>query len=294
MTRVVGIGGGHGLATTLRAARLYADDIAAVVTVADDGGSSGRLTRDLGIPPPGDIRRCLCALASKEDVAALYEHRFGSGDLTGHPAGNLIIAALAEMTGDFGYAVRRAGSLLGAVGSVYPATSALVGLHARVDGGVVAGQVAVAQSPAPIRAVYLDPVDPPAHPDAVAAILAADQIVLGPGSLFTSLIATVLVPGIRDALQQTKARRIFVFNTRRQKGETEHLDAAAHVHAVLDHAGEAAVDVVLFQDPEIPEEGMRLDLSSLPPHLEIVGARVASSDGTHEPALLADALRRLV
>lgn len=293
MTRVVGIGGGHGLAATLRAARLYADEVDAVVTVADDGGSSGRLTRDLGIPPPGDIRRCLCALASDEEMASLYEHRFGSGDLTGHPAGNLIIAALAEMTGDFAEAVARAGTLLGATGSVYPASTSLVELRAHVAGGVVSGQVAVAQSEAPIQTVYLHPADPPAHPDAVDAILGADQVVLGPGSLFTSLIATLLVPGIRDALQRTGARRIFVCNTRRQKGETEDLDAAGHIHALIGHAGPSSIDVALIHTPELPGEGIRLDRSAISEHVEVVEADVAAPDGAHDPARLAAALKVL-
>jgi uncharacterized cofD-like protein len=190
----VGIGGGHGLAASLRAGRLYAREIAAVVTVADDGGSSGRLTRELGIPPPGDIRNCLVALAEESEMTRLFQHRFDSGALTGHTAGNLIIAALTEMTGDFAAAVETAGEILGAGGRVFPATTALVQMGARVEGGEISGQVAVAQTPTPIQAVYLEPPDPPAHPGAVEAIRGADQVVLGPGSLFTSLIATLLSP----------------------------------------------------------------------------------------------------
>lgn len=293
--KVVGIGGGHGLAITLRAATSYADDVSAVVTVADDGGSSGRLTRELGIPPPGDIRNCLVALASDERMAELYQHRFESGELTGHAAGNLIIAALAEMTGDFGSAVAAAGEQLGARGRVFPATTTLVDLHARVAGGVVRGQVAVARSSAPIQAVYLDPDDPPAFEGAVEAILAADQVVLGPGSLFTSLIATLLVPGIRRAVQQTRATRVFVCNTRRQKGETEDLDAASHVEAVLAHAGAFSVDVAVVQSPELPREGVALDRSALDySGVKVVEADVAGEDGSHDPAKLAATLRELV
>jgi uncharacterized cofD-like protein len=288
--KVVGIGGGHGLAATLQAARRYAEDIVAVVTVADDGGSSGRLTRELGIPPPGDIRNCLVALANDRELAALYQHRFQQGALTGHTVGNLLIAALTERTGSFAEAVQRAGRLLEAEGRVFPATSALVELHALIDGEEVKGQVAVAQAEGPIEAVYLAPSDPEAHPEAVRAILEADQIVLGPGSLFTSLIATLLVPGIRTALQQTKGRRIFVCNTRAQKGETEGLDAAAHLGALLAHAGAWSVDTVVVQDPVHPTEGIPTggdgDFEGIP----VVRADVASPSGGHDPDRLADVL----
>lgn len=292
--KVVGIGGGHGLAATLRAARLYADEIAAVVTVADDGGSSGRLTRDLGVPPPGDIRNCLVALAERTELADLFQHRFGSGALTGHTVGNLVIAAMTEMTGDFAAAVREAGRVLGAVGTVHPATSALVELMARVEEGEIKGQVAVAQTKSPIQAVYLDPPEPPADPAAVTVIGDADQIVLGPGSLFTSLIATLLVPGIRTALQETSARRVFVCNTRMQKGETEGLAASDHVQALLAHVGPSAADVILVQAPEIPVDGVRVDQEALEfLGIEVVEANIATSEGAHDPDALAAALREL-
>lgn len=292
--KVVGIGGGHGLASTLRAARLYADEIAAVVTVADDGGSSGRLTRELGVPPPGDIRNCLVALADHSELAELFQHRFASGALTGHTVGNLIIAALTETTGDLALAVHEAGRLLGAVGTVHPATSALVGLMARVEGGEIKGQVAVAESKSPIQAVYLDPPEPPADPVAVHAIMGADQIVLGPGSLFTSLIATLLVPGIRRALQETKARRVFVCNTRMQKGETDGLTASDHVQALMAHAGPFVVDVVLVHCPEVGVDGVTVDRAALDfLNVEIVEGDIATPDGSHDPERLARGLSRL-
>ena len=292
--KVVGIGGGHGLAATLRAARRYADEIAAVVTVADDGGSSGRLTRELGIPPPGDLRNCLAALSDDRDMVALYQHRFQSGELTGHPAGNLIIAALAEMTGDFARAVEMAGLLLGARGRVYPATTALVDLHARVEGRVVRGQAAVGRASAPIQAVYLDPPDPPAHAAAVEAILGADQVVLGPGSLFTSLIATLLVPGVGAAVRETNAARIFVCNTRRQKGETEGMSAVSHLEAVLAHAGPFSMDVVVVQSPELPEDGVPVDPSEVSfSGVRVVAADLADPSGAHDPTRLAEVLGHL-
>jgi uncharacterized cofD-like protein len=292
--KVVGLGGGHGLAATLTAARIYADEIAGVVTVADDGGSSGRLTRELGVPPPGDIRNCLVALAANEELGRLFQHRFDTGALTGHTVGNLVIAALTEMTGDFAEAVRRAGELLDATGTVLPATTELVTLFARVNGGEVKGQVAVAQSKTPIQAVYLEPGEPTAHPRAVEAILAADQVVLGPGSLFTSLIASLLVPGIRTALQDTTARRVFVCNTRMQKGETEGLDAASHVQALLAHAGAFCVDTVIVQSPQLPHEGVVVDDKALQfLGIEVIAANVAAPDGAHDPAALAAVLKEL-
>ncbi|MFN2389047.1 MAG: uridine diphosphate-N-acetylglucosamine-binding protein YvcK [Actinomycetota bacterium] len=292
--RVVGLGGGHGLASTLRAARLYASDVAAVVTVADDGGSSGRLTRELGIPPPGDIRNCLVALSNDSELARLYQHRFESGALTGHPAGNLLIAALTEMTGDFAGAVDRAGRLLGARGRVYPATTDLVELNARVDGGVIEGQANVASTEARIHAVYLDPPEPRAHPPAVEAIAAADQLLLGPGSLFTSLIATLLVPGIKDAVQGARAQKVFLCNARMQKGETEGLDAAAHLEALLAHAGEGSVDVMVVQSPPHPDVGVPVDRAALERlGASVVEVDIAGEDGGHDPTRLAACLKEL-
>lgn len=293
--KVVGIGGGHGLATTLEAARLYADDITAVVTVADDGGSSGRLTRELGILPPGDIRNCLVALSDDVELARLFQHRFSSGALTGHTVGNLVIAALTEQTGDFAAAVEAAGRLLSARGHVFPATTEHVDLRARVDGGVVKGQVAVAQSRAPIQAVYLKPPDPLAYAPAVDAIADADQVVLGPGSLFTSLIATLLVPDVARALRETHARRVFVCNSRMQKGETEGLPASAHVEAVLAHAGPYSLDAVVVQSPVVAADGVVVDDDALAfSKIEVVRADVARADGGHEPRRLADVLAGLV
>ncbi len=293
--KVTGIGGGHGLAATLRAARAYADDVQAVVTVADDGGSSGRLTRTLGIPPPGDIRNCLVALAADEDLAEVYQHRFSAGPLRGHSVGNLLIAALTEITGDFAAAVERAGDLVKAQGRVHPATNQLLTMEARVSDGVVKGQVAVAQAQQRIQAVSIEPADPPADPAAVRAIVDADQVILGPGSLFTSLIATLLVPGIRNALLQTDAARIFVCNNRMQKGETQGFDASAHLEALLGHTGPGAVDYVVVQSPPRGEDHVNVDERAI----ESLGPRVVSADvtderGVHDPELLAKVLAQIV
>lgn len=290
--KVVGIGGGHGLATTLKAARLYADEVSAVVTVADDGGSSGRLTSELGIPPPGDIRNCLVALSGGGPLADMFQHRFTKGTLEGHPIGNLVIAALAEMRGNFAEAVEEAGRLIGADGHVYPSTTDLVQLSALVEGGVVDGQVAVAQTSAPIRSVHLRPSSPAAHPQAVFAILEADQVVIGPGSLFTSIIASILVPGIRKALADTKARRVFICNARPQPGETEGFDVVDHLEALVRHAGEGSVDAVVVQSPAA-ESPVGLPSGGWPyPDIELIEADVAPG-GSHDPAHLAKVLAAL-
>lgn len=292
--KVVGIGGGHGLAATLRAARLYADDVSAVVTVADDGGSSGRLTRELGIPPPGDIRNCLVALADDALLARLYQHRFREGAMTGHTVGNLLIAALTDMIGDFAVAVEEAGRLLDIHGRVFPATTRLVKLGAHVQGGQITGQVAVARSSRPIYEVYLDPADPPAHPGAVEAILEADQIVLGPGSLFTSLIATLLVPQIRDAFIEAIGFKVFVCNNRIQKGETEGFTASAHVAALASHINSARLDAIVIQAPILEGDGVLNDLGRLPDAApRVVEADVCDRAGGHDAARLAEVLKDL-
>lgn len=290
--RVVGIGGGHGLAQTLRAALAYADEVAAVVTVADDGGSSGRLTSELGIPAPGDIRNCLVALSENKDLASLFQHRFTSGALQGHAVGNLVIAALTEMRG-FSDAVDEAGRIVGARGDVRPATPERVRLVAVADEGVVSGQVAVARTTSRIRSVHLDPPDPPADEGALARIAAADQVVLGPGSLFTSIIATLLVPGIRRAVAEARATTIFVCNTRAQAGETERFGVVEHVGALLRELGEGAIDSVIVQSPPV-EADMQVEGASWDvPGVKLIEADVATPDGRHDPVRLARVLRSL-
>ncbi|HVF74946.1 MAG TPA: uridine diphosphate-N-acetylglucosamine-binding protein YvcK [Acidimicrobiales bacterium] len=281
--RVVALGGGHGLAATLQAVRRYASDITAIVSVADDGGSSGRLREALGISAPGDIRRCLVALSEPESVwAKAFEHRFEAGELQGHAVGNLVIAGLAAATGDFTSALAEAGRAIGAVGRVLPATTAPVVLKAEAAGGEVQGQVNVAQS-GRISRVGLVPPDPRPPDEALEAIAEADQVVLGPGSLFTSILAAVVVPGIRDALQATPARKVYVCNLRPQVPETAGYDVAAHVEALTAHGVE--VDVVVCDPTELAVGAMRT------PCIERLLAR---RDGPgHDPAALAAALSEL-
>ena len=284
MTRVVALGGGHGLAATLAAARRYADDLCAIVSVADDGGSSGRLRAAFGIPPPGDLRKCLVALADPDSLwTTAFEHRFDAGELEGHAFGNIVLAGLAASTGDFEQALAEAGRLLGAVGRVVPATVEPVVLKAVVGEGSITGQAAVARS-AGIAGVSLVPADARAPEAALAALAAADQVVLGPGSLFTSVLAVVAVPALRDALATTPGRKVYVCNLRPQLPETAGYDVAAHVDALRAHGLE--VDVVLCHPGSLPVG--RLDV-------ECMERPVARQDGSgHDPGLLAAALEDLV
>ena len=241
--RVVALGGGHGLAATLRAARKYAGEITAIVSVADDGGSSGRLRETMGAAPPGDLRKCLAALADPSSVlAAALDHRFQAGELAGHALGNLLIAGLAEASGDLLSAIAEVGHLVGAVGRVLPATLDGVVLKAVARDCEVDGQVAVA-STRNIARIFLEPRDPQPPKLAMDAIQRADQVIIGPGSLYTSVLAAVVVPGLKEALHKCGAQRVYVCNLRPQAPEAAGYDVADHVAALEAHGVE--VDAVL-------------------------------------------------
>ena len=288
MTRVVAIGGGHGTAITIQAARRYASDITAIVSVADDGGSSGRLRAALGIPAPGDLRRCLVALADTDGnpLAQAFEHRFGSGaaELEGHALGNLVIAGLADAIGDFPKALDEAARLLDITsGRVLPATIEPVVLKAAAEQGEVHGQVAVAQAGRIVH-VSLVPPDPEPPAEAIDAIERADQIVLGPGSLFTSVLAALAVPKLRDAVNRTSAKTIYVCNLRTST-ETPRFDVAAHVDALLAHG--VSPDVVLYDDLAMPVGILDADAHEADLSADEVGS-------AHHPEKLAKALADLV
>jgi len=288
--RVVALGGGHGLACVLRAARRYAGDLLAVVSVADDGGSSGRLRRDLDVMPPGDLRRCLVALADDDLWPAAFEHRFSAGELEGHPLGNLVLAGLDETLGDPVAAIDAAARLLDAVGRVRPATAEPVVLKADVDGESVEGQVAVMNVAGRIRRVELVPDDAAAHPDAVAAIVAADQVILAPGSLYTSLLPVLCVAGIRAAVAATPAQVVQVANLRSQPPETTGLDGADHLRAVLDHG--TRVDVLLAD----ADAALTVDETLVAAwDVRLVTGHLARPSGrAHDPVRLAPALADLL
>jgi uncharacterized cofD-like protein len=293
---VVALGGGHGLAMTLNGIRRYAGSVTAVVSVADDGGSSGRLRRVYDVPAPGDLRKCLVALADSDTVwREAFEHRFRGGDLDGHALGNLIIVGLTQVLGDFGRALEEAGRLMDCAGRVLPATTDPVVLTADAgDGGPesgwVEGQVAVSNSMDPIRRVHIVPEDAKAHPEVISAIELADQVILAPGSLFTSLAPVLCVPAIREALAATRGRIVHVCNLQPQVPETLGLDATDHLRAVLDHG--ARVDSFLYQlggDLDADEGAIRAL------GVEPVAADVAGPDRhVHDPAALAKALEGLL
>jgi uncharacterized cofD-like protein len=297
-THVAAVGGGHGLAVALQAILDYADVITAVVTVADDGGSSGRLAPALAIPPMGDIRRALIALSPDPSLwRRLIEFRFSESDVAGHSLGNLLIAAMTEMSGDFQDALNTMGRLLGARGAVVPAAAEPLTLEASVDGQVVTGQVAIATGHGRIEEISVRPAVT-ATRAAVEAITSADQIVLGPGSLFTSVIANLRVPGIADAINGSVGRLVYVCNLTTQDGETLHMTGADHVAALRDVGGIKEPDVVVVNEGEFPvPPGLTaVHLADDEVAADVVGGDLASAEGdwpAHEPARLGAILRRL-
>lgn len=254
--KVVAIGGGTGLATLLRGLKRSTTNLTAIVTVADDGGSSGRLRRSLGLPPPGDLRNCLAALSDDEDlITQLFQYRFAQGgELDGHSFGNLFIAALAGVSGSFDKGVLEAGRVLAVKGQVLPSTLSDVSLLADktlpVDAQAirVAGESRIPNSPGSIRRVHLEPSEPPAHPEAIRAILNADLVVIGPGSLYTSVLPNLLVPDLAKAIRAGRALKVFACNVATQPGETDDYDCLRHVTALEDHVGRGLVDLVLVND----------------------------------------------
>lgn len=308
MNRVVALGGGHGLAATLQALRRITPEVTAVVTVADDGGSSGRLRDELAALPPGDLRMALAAMAGEDDWGRTWErllqHRFaGAGPLAGHAVGNLLLTGLAESTGDPVLALDLVGRLLGVTGRVLPMSPVPLEICAEVLGLVpgtpgesveVIGQVAVATTPGRVAAVRLRPQNPPACKEAVRAVEEADWIVFGPGSWFTSVLPHLLVPDLRDALEQTAARRLVALNLAPQVGETAGFSPAAYLDALAAHAPGLRVDVVLADERTV------VDMRGLMSAAQAVGGRLllrrlALDDGTprHDPQLLARAYREV-
>jgi uncharacterized cofD-like protein len=255
--RIVAIGGGHGLATLLRGLKNYSYNITAVVTVADDGGSSGKIRRAQGIPPPGDIRNCLAALSNDEALMTqLFQYRFSdaNAELDGHPFGNLFISALSEITGSFEEAVVESGKVLAVQGRVLPATLHDVRLVADMQlphsiGEVrIEGESTIPKFPGDVHRVWLEPNNPAAYPQVIQAILAAELIVIGPGSLFTSIIPNLLVPDIAAAIQASRALKIYICNVATQQGETEGYSVENHITALNDHVGATIFDIVVINN----------------------------------------------
>lgn len=306
--KVVALGGGTGLPVVLRGLKHYTSNLTAVVTVADDGGSSGRLRGDLGILPPGDIRNCMVALADTEPLMEeLFQHRFDSGELKGHSFGNLFLAAMERTAGDFVTALRESSRVLAVRGTVLPATLERVTLWADlVTGERIHGESNIGRSPARIAKIGMEPEDATPLAEAVAAIMQADMVVLGPGSLYTSVIPNLLVRPIQEAIRHTRAVRVYVANVMTQPGETSHYTAQDHLDALEGQVGRGLVDVVLVNNQRVDEsilERYRREGAEpvAPPggttHWpEVVSAPLITVDGVvrHDPEKLARALLQIL
>ncbi len=301
---VVALGGGHGLHASLSALRRVVDDLTAVVTVADDGGSSGRLREEFGVLPPGDLRMALAALCGDDEWgqtwADVLQHRFaGHGDMRGHVVGNLLIVSLWEQLGDHVAALDWVGRLLGASGRVLPMALTPLVMTAQIRGvdpaapdevTTVRGQVEVATSEGTIQSVALDPPDPAPCPEAVLAVRAADWVVLGPGSWYTSVIPHLLVPDLCRAVVDTRGKVIVVLNLAPQDGETPGFAPADHLAALLEHAPDLRVHTVLADVRSVRDPGS-LETAVKEAGARLVLADIAAGDGSarHDPVKLAAA-----
>jgi uncharacterized cofD-like protein len=253
--RIVALGGGHGLSTLLRGLKHHTSNLTAIVTVADDGGSSGRLRRSLGILPPGDIRNCLAALSDEEDLLSqLFQYRFAQGGdagVEGHSFGNLFISALTGITGSFEGAVTASGRVLAVSGKVYPSTLQDIRLVAdmilpHTTGEIrIAGESQIPETTGRVRRVWLEPNTPSPYPQAIHALLSADLIIVGPGSLYTSILPNLLVPDITAAIRSSRGVKIYVCNVATQPGETQGYSVGDHLRALEDHVGRDLFDLIL-------------------------------------------------
>lgn len=255
--RIVIIGGGTGLPVLLRGLKQYPLDITAIVTVADDGGSSGRLRNDLHIPPPGDIRNVLAALSDVEPlVEEMFQHRFTtSNELSGHSLGNLILAAMTSITGNFVHAIQEMSKVLNVRGKVLPAANQSVVLHAEMeDGTIVSGESKIPYSGKKIKKVFLTPNHIKPLPETISAIRKADLIVIGPGSLYTSILPNLLVPKLGAEVCRSSAKKVYVCNLMTQAGETFNYTASDHVKAIYDHMSCTFINTILVNNENIPTQ----------------------------------------
>ncbi|HEY4590900.1 MAG TPA: uridine diphosphate-N-acetylglucosamine-binding protein YvcK [Thermoanaerobaculia bacterium] len=310
------IGGGTGLSVLLRGLKHHVGterlrQLTGVVTVTDDGGSSGRLRKEFGVLPPGDIRNCIAALADDEDLLTrLFQYRFpNGGGLLGHSFGNLFLTALTGITGDFHQAILTAESVLSVRGKIFPATLTDVRLRGRgASGRIYEGESAIGLSGEELAAVELDPANPPAFPQAVAALERADLVLLGPGSLYTSILPNLLIPGIRQAMVKTRARVVLLLNLMTQPGETDGMMGIDHLRALVRQAGEGIIDAVLVNSTPIPppliahyaetgSEPVAVDRDALEDlGVEVHEADLLAADGDlirHDPEKLARAVLEL-
>jgi len=299
--RVVTLGGGTGMSSLLRGLKEYTNNLTAIVTVADDGGSSGRLRRDLGVLPPGDFRQCIVAMADAEPLMSeLFQYRFSeAGDLSGHSFGNLFIVAMSRITGNFERALKESSRVLAVRGQIVPSTLEDVTLCAELDDeSTIEGESSIPLGPAPIRRVYLRPADAPAYPEAVEAILHADMIVIGPGSLYTSIMPNLLVEGIDQAIKDSRALKVYVCNVATQPGETDGYALSDHVKALHKHVGHGVFNCVLANNryldykPEWNQVAVKIDELQKSPGVTIVAADVVEETfpTRHNSMKLAQAL----
>ncbi|HUX46996.1 MAG TPA: gluconeogenesis factor YvcK family protein [Desulfosporosinus sp.] len=308
--KIVVVGGGTGLSALLRGLKQYTCNLTAIVTVSDDGGSSGKLRNELGIQPPGDVRNCLVALADTEDIMdTLFSYRFESGALEGHSLGNLLLAGLTNTFGDFQKGIEKVSKVFAIRGKVFPSTLEQVVLIADLEDGThVAGETAVRATEGKIDRVYLKPSDCHSLPEALRAIEEADLIVLGPGSLYTSVLPNLLVVGLREKIREVKAPCVYVCNVMTEKGETDGYRVSDHLKAVLDHCGSGFVDAVLATRGKITEPLLKryvaeeaVPVITDPKEVEQMGARYyeanlvqAGNVVRHDPDRLAKELIRLL
>lgn len=254
--KIVCIGGGTGLPNLLRGLKWYTGNITAIVTVADDGGSSGILRNELKILPPGDIKNCLLALANTEPLMEkLFQYRFSKGSLKGHSFGNLFLAAMTEVLGDFDLAIKESSKVLAVRGTVLPSTLEDVAIEAEYSDGVrILGESSIPNCGKKIERIRLRPPDAKPLEEALEAIETADVIILGPGSLYTSIIPNLLVKDLTEALSRAKAKKIYIVNVMTQPGETSGYTAGEHVEAIIKHSREDIIHHVLVNTEEIPEK----------------------------------------
>ena len=281
--RIVVIGGGTGLSTVLRGLKNHSFDITAIVTVADDGGSSGRLRDDYDIPPPGDVRNVIAALSDVEPlVEEMFQYRFSnSNDLSGHSLGNLMLTALTDITGDFSYAIAEMSKVLNVHGKVVPAANKKVTLHAELqDGTFIAGESRIPKAKVPIKRVFLTPKNVQPLPAAITAIKKADVILIGPGSLYTSIIPNLLVKEIGEAVVRATAKKIYICNLMTQRGETVNYKASQHVQAIHDHVGKPFIEAILINKDELPQNVMKLykEENAEPVQFDIEGLQALNID----------------